>query len=173
MTIISIVTKNEKLVVDSRIIAEKLEIQHKNLMETIKRHQTTIEQAFGTIAFETEASQMPDGRLNPNPEKFAYLTEQQATLLMTFSRNTPAVIQCKVNLVTAFDQAKKQLEAIAPPQPLKQHTAIEYIEATGKLENIKDSRLQRLLRAKLEHELSLNQVNQKLLTNSLSLSIIP
>jgi len=53
MTIISIVTKNEKLVVDSRIIAEKLEIQHKNLMETIKTHQSVIEQAFGVITFET------------------------------------------------------------------------------------------------------------------------
>ena len=104
---LSIISQNDTLVVDSRLIAEELGIQHKNLIETIKKHQSTIESAFGTITFETSASKMPDGRINPNPEIFSYLNENQATLLMTFSRNTERVIQCKVDLVKAFSDAKK------------------------------------------------------------------
>lgn len=62
--------------------------------------------------------------------------------------------------IDIFEQSPK------PPKPLP--TAVEYIEASKTLETIKDSRLQRLLKARLEHELSLQEVNQKMLTSSQS-----
>lgn len=109
-----VVTKREGvLVVDSRLIAEKLGIQHKSLLETLDKHQTAIEQAFGVVTFETkkplEASK--GGR----PERIAYLSEDQATLLMTFSRNTAQVVECKAALVKAFSLAKTQLSSLQPP----------------------------------------------------------
>jgi phage regulator Rha-like protein len=96
------------LVVDSRLIAEELGIQHESFMETVEKYRKQSEQAFGTIRFETGSSQMPDGRINPKPQKFALLTEEQATFYMTLSRNTPEVVQLKVRLVKAFFDARER-----------------------------------------------------------------
>lgn len=92
------------LVVDSRLVARELGIEHENFMETIRSHETLVEQEFGFFRFQTGKIQ---GR--GRPEKFAYLTEDQATFLMTLSRNTPEVIQCKVRLVKGFSKAKDLL----------------------------------------------------------------
>ena len=41
--------------------------------------------------------------------RYALLTEQQSTFLITLTRNTPVVVEFKAALVDAFDKAKKQL----------------------------------------------------------------
>jgi phage regulator Rha-like protein len=107
MAILDITTQNGALVVDSRLIAEELGIEHRALMQNIKKHQSVIEQGFGVITF--EMSKPLEGSRGGRPENIAYLTEDQATLLMTFSRNTEQVINCKVNLVKAFAVAKDKL----------------------------------------------------------------
>ena len=107
MSNLNVTTQNNTLVVDSRLIAEDLGIEHKNLMQTIKKHQSVIDQHFGVVLFET--SKPPEGSQGGRPENIAYLTEDQATLLMSFSRNTEQVINCKVNLVKAFSQAKSKI----------------------------------------------------------------
>ena len=107
MSNLNVTTQNNTLVVDSRLIAEDLGIQHKNLLQTITKYQNVIEQSFGVIAF--AASKPPEGSQGGRPENIAYLTEDQATLLMSFSRNTEQVINCKVNLVKAFSQAKSKI----------------------------------------------------------------
>ena len=101
-------------VVDSRLIAEELQIQHKNLLDTLNRYLEQIEGSFGVVAFETEKPLK--GTRGGRPEQFAYLTEDQATLLMTFSRNTARVVSCKVKLVKAFSDAKRVIKAGVPPQ---------------------------------------------------------
>ncbi|MBD0264241.1 MAG: transcriptional regulator, partial [Tolypothrix sp. Co-bin9] len=40
------------LVVDSRLIAEQLGIEHESFMKTIRKYQTHTEEAFGAIRFE-------------------------------------------------------------------------------------------------------------------------
>ena len=95
-----------QLVVDSRLIAEELGIQHGNFMETIYSYQTLIEQAFGIIPFGTEKLKGA-GR----PRKFALLNENQATFLMTLSDNTSQVVECKLKLVTGFSKAKELLKS--------------------------------------------------------------
>ena len=107
MSNLNVTTQNNTLVVYSRLIAEDLGIQHKNLLQTITKYQNVIEQSFGVIAF--AASKPPEGSQGGRPENIAYLTEDQATLLMSFSRNTEQVINCKVNLVKAFSQAKSKI----------------------------------------------------------------
>lgn len=107
--IVPIINQDGELLVDSRLIAERLEIDQESFMRTVKKYQALIESRFGTLRFQIGASKMPDGRINPNPEKFAFLTENQATVLMTFSRNTNTVVQCKLDLVEAFSNAKKLL----------------------------------------------------------------
>lgn len=90
------------LVVDSRLIAERLGIDHDNFLQTVQNYQTEIEQAFGILLFET-GKNIGRGR----PQKYALLTENQATFVMTLSRNSPEVVQCKIDLVKAFSTAKE------------------------------------------------------------------
>jgi phage regulator Rha-like protein len=97
------------LVVDSRLIAPRLSIEHINYLETVETYQTQIEQAFGIIRFETEKT----GKRG-RPQKYALLTEDQASVSMTFSRNTPDVVQCKIDLVLAFSKAKDLLRQRQP-----------------------------------------------------------
>lgn len=114
MTMLAVIELEGNLVVDSRLIAEKLGIKHKNLLETLETYLTKIEEAFGAVAFETREFKTKQG--NTSSERWAWLTEDQATLLMTFSRNTPRVVDCKVALVTAFAKAKKVIKEVVPAQ---------------------------------------------------------
>lgn len=98
-----------QLYVDSRLIAQKLAVQHESFYETLLTYQSQIEQAFGIIRFETGKTK---GR--GRPPKFAYLLEDQATFVMTLSRNSPEVVQCKIELVQAFSRAKELLRQANP-----------------------------------------------------------
>jgi phage regulator Rha-like protein len=91
-----------QLVVDSRLIAEELGIEHENFMATIYSYQVQAEEAFGFFRFQTGKI---EGR--GRPQKYVLITEDQATFLMTLSRNTSEVVQCKIKLVKAFSAAKK------------------------------------------------------------------
>jgi len=92
------------LVVDSRLIAEELGIQHKNFLSTLSKYIDEMEEDWGQVAFETETVTNSVGA--SNSFKYALLTEQQATLLMTYSRNTQQVRKCKRQLIKAFEKAK-------------------------------------------------------------------
>ncbi len=89
---------NNVNVVDSRLIANELDIQHKNLYQAIKDNQTDIEEAFGRVLWETETLNTAGGM---QQVKFAYLNEDQATYLMTLSRNTVQVKKLKLKLASS------------------------------------------------------------------------
>jgi phage regulator Rha-like protein len=72
-------------VIDSRIIAKDLNINHKSLMETIRAYQKDLED-LGTLPFETAVSKHSTGA---SKSVFCYLDELQAHLLVTLSRNFP------------------------------------------------------------------------------------
>jgi phage regulator Rha-like protein len=93
------------LVVDSRLVAQGLGIDHHNFMQTISKHKSQAESAFGILLFQTEVLK---GR--GQPEKYCLLNEGQSTFYMTLSRNTPQVVRLKAGLVKAFFDAKRQLE---------------------------------------------------------------
>lgn len=112
MNHLTVIQLDDTLVIDSRLIAKELGIQHKNLLENIRNHQTSIEH-FGAIAFKSREFKTSQG--NTVQECFAYLNEEQATFVMTLSRNTPKVIQCKQNLVRAFFEARKALQEVIAP----------------------------------------------------------
>ena len=107
MSILKVTEYDGILVVDSRLIAQELGIQHKNFLATLSKYIDEIEEDWGQVAFETETVINSVGA--SNPVKFALLTEQQATLLMTYSRNTQQVRKCKRQLVKAFEKAKQTL----------------------------------------------------------------
>lgn len=109
MTEIQVIENDGVLLVDSRLIASRIGVEHESFIRTISKYKNQTEQAFGTLRFEIGASNMPDGRINPSPPQWVLLTEDQATFLMTLSRNTPEVVQCKIELVQKFSEAKRLL----------------------------------------------------------------
>lgn len=110
---IEIVSQNDCLVVDSRLIANELGIEHRALRQTIEKYVNEI-QEFGVVTF--QMSKPLEGSSGGRPERHCYLNEDQATFLMTLSRNTPQVIDCKRNLVKAFSQAKQIIKEVIPAQ---------------------------------------------------------
>ena len=114
MSNLTVTERDSVLVVDSRLIAQDLGITHKSLFETLDNYLHRIEAAFGVVRFETEKPLK--GSKGGRPERVAYLTEDQSTLLMSFSRNTPRVVDCKVALVQAFSQAKQLIKQAIPAQ---------------------------------------------------------
>ena len=96
---------NGTQVIDSRIIAKGLNIKHRNLLETIRKYQTDLED-LGRLPFETETLQTKGGRQEAH---FCHLNELQAHLLVTLSRNSPEVVAFKKSLVVAFVQARNEV----------------------------------------------------------------
>lgn len=96
-----------KLVVDSRLIAERLEVQHESFMRTVGKYKARIEAKFGHLRFETGTVRNSVGAVNR--VIYVLLTEPQAGALMTLSRNTDRVVECKLELVEAFERAKELL----------------------------------------------------------------
>jgi len=111
---LQVTEQNGDLVVDSRLIAMRLGIEHRAFMQTLKRYQDKIESRFGVITF--EMSKPLEGSQGGRPEKYALLTEDQATTLMTFSKNTEIVVDCKLDLVAAFSEAKQIIKTVVPKQ---------------------------------------------------------
>lgn len=99
--------KNEPRI-DSRLIAEHLQIQHKNALAMIEAYQADF-QELGVIAFETRKP--PKGTTGGRPETFALLNEDQSFLLLSFSRNTKHVRTLKVELVKAFSRFRKHQQS--------------------------------------------------------------
>lgn len=120
--------RNASLVVDSRLIAEVLGVNHGAWMTNIvKKYQAEIEQDFGKVRFENGTVVNSVGAVNTTI--YALLTEDQATCLMTYSKNTDQVRAAKRNLVKSFSKAKELLMAGSrvDPEPLKLAPPIERI----------------------------------------------
>ncbi len=111
---LSVFRHEDVLVVDSRLIAARLGIEHESFIRTIKIYQAQAEQAFGVFRF--QIGEPKGGSKGGRPPEHVLLTEDQATFLMTLSRNTPEVVQCKVDLVKAFSKAKEFLKQVEQEQ---------------------------------------------------------
>lgn len=111
--LIQIEERNGVQVVDSRIIAEELGVEHRATLQVIEKYQDSIESLFGVVAFEM----LPDtlGRMN-TPVRVAYLTEDQAIFIATLSRNSEQVVKFKARLVQAFQAARKFIAPLNPAE---------------------------------------------------------
>ena len=90
----------------SLLIAEGTEIQHKNVMELVRQNVNDLNE-FGGVAFETQSFETAGG---VQERKIALLNERQATLLITYMRNSDIVKAFKLKLVRAFYEMAEQLK---------------------------------------------------------------
>lgn len=111
---INIVEDSEgDLRVSSLTIAARTENQHASVMRIIREHQVELEQ-FGLVGF--EIAPRPAGMHGGGDSTYALLNEPQSTLLMTFMRNSPVVVEFKVELVKQFYRMRQALTKPTLPQ---------------------------------------------------------
>lgn len=94
-------TKTEARI-DSRVLAMQLQTQHESLLKLVSAYKDNFEE-LGKVRFQIGPS--PDSRTGQSM-KFALLNEDQAYLLLTYSRNNARVRELKVRLVKAFRDAR-------------------------------------------------------------------
>ena len=117
----------------SEIVAECAEVERITVRKLIENRKKELEQ-FGILSFEMTKIDDSKGR----PRKIYHLNEQQATLLITFLKNTAPVVEFKKNLVKAFfkmreDLAKyrQQYEASKPTQKALSQAIAEHPRYKG------------------------------------------
>lgn len=121
MDLMPIAQVNQVDVVDSRVIADVLGIEHNALMKSIKKYKKEIEADFERLGF--EILNVPVSIPNTDKQRIdkltiCHLTEDQALFIGTLSRNTEKVVSFKMKLVKSFQEArKKRMQTIALPTP--------------------------------------------------------
>ena len=109
----------------SEIIAECAEVQHHTITRLIRENKADFEE-LGILGFKIHKL---DTR--GQPKKSYILNEQQATLLITYLKNTETVRQFKLNLVKAFFEMREELSkfrlqrALEKPKRKNLHDSIE------------------------------------------------
>lgn len=101
-----------ELRVSSLIIAGRTENQHASVLRIVRERQGELEQ-FGLVGF--EIAPRFEGQHGGGDTTYALLNEPQSTLLMTFMRNSPVVVDFKVELVKQFYAMR---QALASPRPV-------------------------------------------------------
>ncbi|WIE65915.1 phage regulatory protein/antirepressor Ant [Curtobacterium sp. MCLR17_036] len=136
MNAVSIIDQDGTLVVSSETIAAGSGVQHKNVLELIHSNRFDFEE-FGGVAFETRPFATAGG---VQSRQVALLNEQQATLLMTYQRNTEQVRQFKKALVRAFyDQARR---ATVPAVPESDAVLVaRALQASARMLEAKDAEI--------------------------------
>lgn len=92
----------------SEVIAECAGIKRHAVQVLIQQHEKDFRE-FGRVAFEMRPLQTKGGI---QMAKVYHLNEQQATLLMTYLRNTPVVREFKKELVRQFYAMRKELRNV-------------------------------------------------------------
>jgi len=90
----------------SDVIAEYAKIANRSVYLLIEKHMTSLEK-FGRVSFEMTPFETKGGIQD---KKIYHLNEEQATLLITFLKNTEPVINFKVELVRQFYEMRTELQ---------------------------------------------------------------
>jgi phage regulator Rha-like protein len=99
---------DNELYISHIVIAEKTDNLEKSIRNIINRYINDFEQ-FGQLHFKNATVKNSVGAINE--EKTYYLNEQQATLLMTYLRNSKIVRIFKINLVKEFYRMRDEIKS--------------------------------------------------------------
>lgn len=114
----------------NEIIAECAEIERISVRKLIENHKEDLE-VFGILSF--EMTKINDGR--GRPRKIYHLNEQQATLLITYLKNTEPVREFKKNLVSAFFEMRDELTKIRIERASERPKRLALNEVINRWEN--------------------------------------
>lgn len=117
MSNLVVIMKN-KIFTTSKAIADGVGIQHKNVLELLKKYS----HIKNLSTFETEKVSTKGRSL-----EIAYLDELQATILITLMKNSPKVVEFKVKLAQEFFKQRNIINLL-----LAQKQNAEWIETRNK-----------------------------------------
>ena len=102
-----IIIKNigQELRTDSRLLAQFLDHRHRTILENVDKYLPLFSE-IGRVPFETGTIQTAGGE---QKQRYALLNESQCYFLLTLMRNNDRVVEAKLQLVKAFEDARKQL----------------------------------------------------------------
>lgn len=117
------------------VIAQHTEVEHKNVLGTLRHYLDEFDE-FGRVAFETRPFVTGGGTQS---REIALLNESQATLLLTYMRNSDVVRRFKRALVHAFAELRARAQAVDPMVLLNDPETLRgllrnYSERVGALE---------------------------------------
>lgn len=101
-----IFTSDKIPVVESTVIAEGVQIEHKAVLQLIRKYLEDF-QDFERVTFEMRPFETAGGT---QKREVAFLNENQAYLLFTYLKNTDTARQLKIRLVKAFSEVRNQLK---------------------------------------------------------------
>lgn len=111
--------------IDTRILAGHLGTKHHSTFALLNKYLSDFKE-LGILRFQIEVFK---GR--GRPEKYAMLNEDQAFLLLAYSRNTPRVRALKGLLVKAFSEARKAADQHQTDYLPTYHALHDQIKAAG------------------------------------------
>ena len=122
-----------ELRVDSRIIAEKLGVEHKNTLEMIKKFEDRLEK-YGRVAFKTIPFDTVGGMQSLT---VCFLNEQQSTFLVTLSRKSEKAVDLKQELTDSYHFYKSKHSPLPLPQTFAESLRLlaDQVEKNQLLEN--------------------------------------
>jgi phage regulator Rha-like protein len=96
----------DELVVDSRLVAESLGIEHRALLKTVRATPERLArlQSYSRLKFQVQSD---PNNISSHPDKFYWLNEKQANYIMGLAKNTPEKEAALDKLILAFDAAKQ------------------------------------------------------------------
>lgn len=103
--LVFLTSNTEEPFTTSEVIAECAGVKRHTIQVLIQQHEKDFRE-FGRVSFEMIPLQTRGGQ---QMVKVYHLNEQQATLLFTFLRNTPVVIEFKKTLVRQFYEMREEL----------------------------------------------------------------
>ena len=104
-------------VTSSEVIATALDKEHKDVLALAKKYKDDLNE-FGPSSFETKMVNIGSGA--QRDKEIVILNEQQATLLITYMRNSDKVRKFKIALVKAFFEMREQIQEKKTSQLLEQ-----------------------------------------------------
>ena len=93
-------------VTSSEVIATALDKDHKDVLALAKKYEPDLEE-FGPSSFKTKMVKIGSGA--QRVKEIAILNESQATLLITYMRNSEKVRKFKIALVKAFFEMREKI----------------------------------------------------------------
>lgn len=147
--------RNGQALTSSVIIAENTGNTHKAIIQLVRGYLNDFE-TFGRVGFEIQPFETNGG---VQKREIAILNEQQATLLVTYCKNTETVRKFKVALVKAFYEMREQLhpqcpaQAQLPPPTLTEQQAyaiMSKVAMRAKCDGVKYQTIYRALKARYQ-----------------------